>query len=363
MSDNIQSVSEELDINEIIAIRHKKLNELKEQGKDPFEIVKYVKTHDTIDIFEKYQELEGKTVSLAGRIVSKRVMGKASFVHILDHKSKIQCYVRVNELGEDEYSEFKKLDIGDIIGVTGEVFTTKKGEISIKLKEYILLSKSLLPLPEKFHGLRDLDLRYRQRYVDLIANPEVKETFVKRSKIITAIRTFLEKKGFLEVETPILNIIPGGANARPFITHHNTLDIDMYLRIAPELYLKRLIVGGFEKVYELGRLFRNEGMSVKHNPEFTSIELYQAYADYNDMMDITEELFKYCAKEIVGSTKINYQGVGWFEQWQPHDRACKRAYRLTFQLRFRYHKKKQGCKNGAGRRYHGARRSIKSHER
>lgn len=279
MSDNIQSVSEELDINEIIAIRHKKLNELKEQGKDPFEIVKYVKTHDTIDIFEKYQELEGKTVSLAGRIVSKRVMGKASFVHILDHKSKIQCYVRVNELGEDEYSEFKKLDIGDIIGVTGEVFTTKKGEISIKLKEYILLSKSLLPLPEKFHGLRDLDLRYRQRYVDLIANPEVKETFVKRSKIITAIRTFLEKKGFLEVETPILNIIPGGANARPFITHHNTLDIDMYLRIAPELYLKRLIVGGFEKVYELGRLFRNEGMSVKHNPEFTSIELYQAYAD------------------------------------------------------------------------------------
>ncbi|MGB4034210.1 MAG: lysine--tRNA ligase [Christensenellales bacterium] len=305
----MQSVSEELDINEIIAIRHKKLNELKEQGKDPFEIVKYVKTHDTIDIFEKYQELEGKTVSLAGRIVSKRVMGKASFVHILDHKSKIQCYVRVNELGEDEYSEFKKLDIGDIIGVTGEVFTTKKGEISIKLKEYILLSKSLLPLPEKFHGLRDLDLRYRQRYVDLIANPEVKETFVKRSKIITAIRTFLEKKGFLEVETPILNIIPGGANARPFITHHNTLDIDMYLRIAPELYLKRLIVGGFEKVYELGRLFRNEGMSVKHNPEFTSIELYQAYADYNDMMDITEELFKYCAKEIVGSTKINYQGV------------------------------------------------------
>src|SRR5690554_600907 len=290
MSDNIQSVSEELDINEIIAIRHKKLNELKEQGKDPFEIVKYVKTHDTIDIFEKYQELEGKTVSLAGRIVSKRVMGKASFVHILDHKSKIQCYVRVNELGEDEYSEFKKLDIGDIIGVTGEVFTTKKGEISIKLKEYILLSKSLLPLPEKFHGLRDLDLRYRQRYVDLIANPEVKETFVKRSKIITAIRTFLEKKGFLEVETPILNIIPGGANARPFITHHNTLDIDMYLRIAPELYLKRLIVGGFEKVYELGRMFRNEGMSYKHNPEYTAIELYEAYADYHIMMEITEDL-------------------------------------------------------------------------
>ncbi|MFW5780909.1 MAG: lysine--tRNA ligase [Bacillota bacterium] len=308
MSDNLQNISEELDINEIIASRLKKLDELKEEGKDPFEIVKYEKTNYTSDIFNNYDQLEGKIVSLAGRVVSKRVMGKASFAHILDEKGKIQCYVRVNELGEDEYSEFKKLDIGDIIGVTGEVFTTRKGEISIKAKKYTLLSKSLLPLPEKFHGLKDLDLRYRQRYVDLIANPEVKETFIKRSKIISAIRNFLDKKGFVEVETPILNTVAGGANARPFVTHHNTLDIDMYLRIAPELYLKRLIVGGFEKVYELGRLFRNEGMSIKHNPEFTIIELYQAYSDYNDMMDITEELFKHCIKEVLEDTKLNYQG-------------------------------------------------------
>lgn len=310
MSDNIvTNLEEQQDINEIIASRHKKLSELKASGKDPFEIVKYHKTHSTAEIFENYQMLEGQAVSVAGRIITKRVMGKAAFAHILDEKGQIQIYFRIDGIGEEAYEEFKKTDIGDIIGVKGEVFTTKKGEKSIKANEYILLSKALLPLPEKFHGLKDMDLRYRQRYVDLIANPEVKDTFIKRSKIISCIRRFLDDKGFIEVETPILNTIPGGASARPFVTHHNTLDIDMYLRIAPELYLKRLIVGGFEKVYEIGRLFRNEGMSVKHNPEFTTIELYQAYADYNDMMDITEELFKYCAKEVLGVTKISYLGA------------------------------------------------------
>lgn len=306
MSENITTNTEELDINEIIANRHKKLAELKSTGKDPFEIVKYNKTHSTGDIFDNYQELEGKEVAIAGRIITKRLMGKAAFAHILDEKGQIQIYLRIDALGPEVYEEFKKTDIGDIIGIKGEVFTTHKGEKSIKAFNFILLSKSLLPLPEKFHGLKDTDLRYRQRYVDLIANPEVKETFIKRSKIISSIRRFLDDKGFIEVETPILNTIPGGASARPFVTHHNTLDIDMYLRIAPELYLKRLIVGGFEKVYEIGRLFRNEGMSIKHNPEFTTIELYQAYADYNDMMDITEELFKYCANEVLGDTKINY---------------------------------------------------------
>ncbi|MGI6213865.1 MAG: lysine--tRNA ligase [Christensenellales bacterium] len=297
------------DENEQKAIRLEKLAALKAQGKDPFEVTLYGKTALSKDIFDNYAALEGKSVRIAGRLMSKRVMGKAAFVHLMDGAGKIQAYVRVDELGEQTYEEFLKLDIGDIVGVEGEVFTTKRGEISVKAHNYILLSKALLPLPEKYHGLKDPELRYRQRYVDLIANPEVKETFEKRSKIISAIREFLSAKGFMEVETPILNVVAGGANARPFITHHNTLDLDMFLRIAPELYLKRLIVGGFEKVYEIGRLFRNEGISIKHNPEFTTIELYEAYSDYNDMMNITEELFNYCAQKVLGTSKLTYQGT------------------------------------------------------
>lgn len=310
MSDNnnieINQV-EEVDINEIIRARHDKLAALNAVGKNPYEIVSYDKTHSSQQIKDNYADCEGKEVSIAGRIISKRVMGKNTFAHILDGQGTIQAYVRIDELGED-YEEFKKVDIGDIIGVKGEVFTTRRGEVSVKAKSYILLSKSLLPLPEKYHGLKDNDLRYRQRYVDLIANPEVKKTFVTRSKIITAIREFLDNREFIEVDTPILNTIAGGASAKPFITHHNTLDIDMYLRIAPELYLKRLIVGGFERVYEMGRLFRNEGMSIKHNPEFTTIELYQAYADYYDMMRISEELIEFVALKALGTTSINYQG-------------------------------------------------------
>ncbi len=302
-------VTEEQDINEIIKVRLDKLADLKAQGNDPFTEVKYDATATAADIFADYAKYDAQSVSLAGRIMSKRVMGKASFCHVQDGTGLIQLYFRIDALPDGKYDSFKKLDIGDIIGVKGEVFTTHKGEISVKATDYTLLAKSLLPLPEKYHGLKDQDLRYRQRYVDLIVNPEVKDTFIKRSRIVTAIRTFLNERGFIEVETPILNTIMGGANARPFVTHHNTLDMDMYLRIAPELYLKRLIVGGFLKVYEMGRLFRNEGMDTRHNPEFTTMELYEAYTDYHGMMDLTENLYKYCANTVLGTTTLTYQGT------------------------------------------------------
>ncbi len=295
-------------LNDILKARREKLDTLIENGHNPYEIVKFDKDAYASIIKEQYADYEGKTVNVAGRLISKRVMGKASFGHILDCTGSIQLYVSRDSLGEENYAEFKKYDVGDIVGIQGVVFTTKMGEISIHAEKATLLSKSLLPLPEKFHGLTNTDLRYRQRYVDLIANPEVKETFIMRSRIIRAIRSFLDGEGFVEVETPILNTIAGGASARPFITHHNTLDIDMYMRIAPELYLKRLIVGGFEKVYEMGRLFRNEGMDPKHNPEFTSVELYQAYTDYYGMMDITERLFEHIAMTVKGTTEIEYQG-------------------------------------------------------
>ncbi len=300
---------QDLDLNHLLKVRRDKLKELQSTGKDPFEITKYDRTHLSADIKDNFNQLEGKDVSIAGRIIGKRVMGKASFCHIQDGQDKIQCYISTNDLGEESYKDFKSYDIGDIIGVKGFVFKTKTDEVSVHAKEVILLSKSLRPLPEKFHGLKDTDLRYRQRYVDLIVNPEVKQTFLTRTKIIKEIRKILDEKGYLEVDTPILNPIVGGANARPFITHHNTLDMDMYLRVANELYLKRLIVGGFDKVYEMGRMFRNEGISIKHNPEFTSIELYSAYEDYHDMMNITEEIISTVAKNVLGSTNIEYQDV------------------------------------------------------
>ena len=299
---------EELDINHLMQIRRDKLKELQEQGKDPFEITKFNRTNTAGQIKANYEQFAEKDVTIAGRIIAKRIMGKASFCTIQDCDEKIQSYVSINDLGEESYKAFKTFDIGDIIGITGFVFKTRTEEISVHAKEVTLLSKSLRPLPEKFHGLKDPDLRYRQRYTDLIVNPEVKESFVIRSKIISNIRKILDEKGYLEVETPILNTISGGASARPFITHHNTLDLDMYLRIALELNLKRLIVGGIDKVYEIGRVFRNEGMDIRHNPEFTELELYAAYEDYNDMMDITEEIFSRTAQEILGTTKITYQG-------------------------------------------------------
>lgn len=302
------NLEQELDLNQLMIIRREKLEKLKQNNKNPFEITKFDITHTSKEIIDNYEELEGKDVTIAGRIMAKRIMGKASFCHIQDGDGKIQSYVNINDLGEESYKQFKEDDIGDIIGITGFVFKTRTGEISIHAKEVILLSKSLRPLPEKFHGLKDTDLRYRQRSVDLIMNPEVKETFKKRSLIIKEIRNMLDEKGFMEVETPILQTIPGGASARPFITHHNTLDIDMYLRIATELYLKRLIVGGFDKVYEIGRNFRNEGMDIKHNPEFTCIELYEAYTNLEGMMNITEELIRRCANKVCGTGKISYQG-------------------------------------------------------
>ncbi len=309
MQENKQNQEVELDENHLIQIRKDKLKELQEQGKDPFEITKFNRTNTAGEIKANYEKFENKDVTVAGRIIAKRIMGKASFCTIQDSDEKIQSYVSINDLGEESYKAFKTWDIGDIIGITGFVFKTRTEEISVHAKEVTLLSKSLRPLPEKFHGLKDVDLRYRQRYVDLIVNPEVKETFILRSKIIKEVKAYLDSKGYLEVDTPILNTIAGGAAARPFITHHNTLDLDMYLRIANELYLKRLIVGGFDKVYEMGRMFRNEGMDIKHNPEFTNIELYSAYEDYNDMMDITEDMFRTVAQKVLGTAKINYQGI------------------------------------------------------
>ncbi len=306
---NNNNQTEELDMNRLMQIRREKLKELQEAGKDPYEITKFNRTNTAGEIKANYEKFEEKDVTVAGRIIAKRIMGKASFCTIQDSDEKIQSYVSINDLGEESYKAFKTWDIGDIIGITGFVFKTRTGEISVHAKSVTLLSKSLRPLPEKFHGLKDVDLRYRQRYVDLIMNPEVKETFIKRTQIINEIRNILNEKGYLEVETPILNTISGGATARPFITHHNTLDIDMYLRIATELNLKRLIVGGYDKVYEIGRIFRNEGMDIRHNPEFTSIEFYSAYQDYHDMMDITEEIFQRCSMKVCGTTKIIYQGT------------------------------------------------------
>lgn len=294
---------------EILQIRRDKLSALQEEGKDPFQITTYARTAYADQIVEKFDEMEGRTVSIAGRIMSKRGMGKASFIDLRDSSGRVQSYVRQDHVGPEVYADFKKWDIGDIIGIEGEVFRTQKGEISVKADKAVLLSKSLLPLPEKWHGLKDTELRYRQRYVDLIVNPDVKDAFVKRSRIVSAIRSVLDRKGFLEVETPVLHMQAGGANARPFITHHNTLDLDMYLRIALELHLKRLIVGGFDKVYEIGRTFRNEGMDPRHNPEFTLLELYEAYTDYRGMMDITEELIRYCAQTVLGTNVIRYGDV------------------------------------------------------
>ncbi len=304
----VDTTLQEEDINQILKVRREKLDRLRQEGKDPFEITKYNPSHYSDYILDNFEQMEDKQVVLAGRIMSKRIMGKASFVHILDSKGQIQIYVQVNELGKEAYDEFKTYDIGDIIGVEGPVFKTRKGEISVKAATIKLLCKSLKPLPEKWHGLKDVDLRYRQRYLDLIVNPDVRRTFVNRSRIIQGIRRFLDDRGYLEVETPVLHNSAGGALAKPFITHHNTLDIDMYLRIATELHLKRLIVGGFDRVYEIGRIFRNEGMSVKHNPEFTTIELYQAYADYHDMMDLAEDLISSLARDITGSETVTYQG-------------------------------------------------------
>ena len=304
-----QKKAQEQDLNQLLKVRREKLTELQENGKDPFQITKYDVTHHSMEVKDAFEELEGKSVSLAGRMMSKRVMGKASFCSIQDLQGSIQSYVARDNIGEDHYKDFKKMDIGDIVGIKGEVFKTKTGEISIHATEVTLLSKSLKPLPEKFHGLTNTDLRYRQRYVDLIMNADVKDTFIKRSKIIASIRNYLNGQGFLEVETPMLVANAGGAAARPFETHFNALDEDFKLRISLELYLKRLIVGGMERVYEIGRVFRNEGLDTRHNPEFTLMELYQAYTDYHGMMDLTENLYRHVAQEVLGTTKIVYNGI------------------------------------------------------
>ncbi|MGM9648912.1 MAG: lysine--tRNA ligase [Butyricicoccaceae bacterium] len=291
-------------------IRREKLAALQAEGSDPFQQVKFDRDSTTAEIIEHFDEMEGSTVRIAGRLMSKRVMGKAAFSDLMDRYGKIQTYIRRDNVGAEEYMKYRKMiDTGDMIGVEGEVFRTKMGEISISVTKLVLLAKSLQPLPASWQGLKDTDIRYRQRYADLIANPDVRRTFEYRSKIVREIRNFMDERGFMEVETPCLNTIPGGANARPFVTHHNALDIDMYMRIATELYLKRLIVGGMERVYEIGRIFRNEGMDTKHNPEFTTIELYQAYTDYHGMMDITEDMVIHCCEKVLGTTKITYQGT------------------------------------------------------
>ncbi|SHI22483.1 lysine--tRNA ligase [Clostridium intestinale] len=308
--------NEEISINQLEAqfneqerLRRQKLVELQEAGKDPFDVYKVERTHTSVQVKDDFETLEGKTVTIAGRLMSKRGQGKVVFADIHDRDGKMQLFIKLDAVGEENLKEFKTYDLGDWIAAEGEVFRTKAGEISVKVNAFQLISKSLKPLPEKWHGLKDPDLRYRQRELDLITNQEVRETFIKRSKIVSGIREFLDQKGYLEVDTPMLQTSAGGAAARPFTTHHNTLDIDMYLRIATELHLKRCIVGGFEKVYDMGRIFRNEGMSVKHNPEFTTIELYEAYADYNDMMELTENLVAYVCQKVNGTTKVNYQGT------------------------------------------------------
>lgn len=306
---NIVENTEEQDINILKKVRLEKLDELKEKNQNPYEITKYEVTSKNIDIRNDFDKMENQTVSIAGRIMSWRDMGKANFIDVRDDTDRMQIYVRMNDIGEENFAEFKKWDIGDIIGVEGFVFRTKKGEISIHATKLNMLSKSLLPLPEKWHGLKDQDMRYRQRYVDLICNPDVKDTFVKRSMILREIRKYLDDLGYLEVDTPVLHTLEIGAAARPFVTHHNALDLDMYLRIETELYLKRLIVGGFNKVYEVGRIFRNEGMDTSHNPEFTSIEMYQAYTDYLGMMDIIEDMYVKLTNKICGTEKIMYQGT------------------------------------------------------
>ena len=304
---NIQELESQFSEQE--RLRREKLAELKSEGKDPFDVYKVDRTHTSEQVKSNFEDLEGKEVTVAGRIMSKRGQGKVVFSDVHDRDGKIQLFIKIDEVGEEQLKSYKTFDLGDMVEATGEVFKTRTEEISIKVKSFQLICKSLKPLPEKWHGLKDPDLRYRQREVDLITNPEVKDTFIKRSQIIRGIREFLDNRGFLEVETPILSPIAGGAAARPFITHHNTLDIDMYLRIATELYLKRLIVGGFEKVYDMGKNFRNEGMSVRHNPEFTMIELYEAYSDYNDMMEIMENLAAYVCEKVNGTTKVMYQGT------------------------------------------------------
>ncbi len=309
MNEDINAAGDNGLITNEIELRRIKLDEIKAAGKNPYETTVFDKNADAAEIKENFNENTVRDVIIAGRMMSRRDMGKANFIDIADGTGRIQCYVRIDDVGENVFAEFKKWDIGDIVGLSGFVFRTKRGEISVHAKSLCLLSKALLPLPEKFHGLKDTDLRYRQRYVDLIVNPEVRETFVKRSRIIAGIRAFLDSKGFLEVDTPVLHTLEIGAAARPFVTRHNTLGIPMYLRIETELHLKRLIVGGFEKVYEIGRVFRNEGMDVRHNPEFTSVELYQAYTDYHGIMDLVEELFVGLAKDICGNEVISYQGT------------------------------------------------------